>query len=119
MLKILTDECVHTDLVSALKQIGHNVRTLKEAGLVGTDDEAVFKLAQQDRRILLTFDRGFGDVFRFNINHAAGVIIILIEQMTREEIISITLDFLNLVKQSEIAGKLAIVNRNKIRIIKR
>lgn len=117
MLKIFADECVHIDLISALKRGGHNVKTARDAGFAGADDSAIFRFAAEDKRILLTFDRGFGDVFRFNIKQSKGIVIILVGQMEREEIINNTLSFFAFIVEHNISGKLAIVGRNRIRII--
>lgn len=117
MLKIFADECVHIDLISALKQGGHNVKTARDSGFAGADDYAIFMFAAKDERILLTFDRGFGDVFRFNIKQSKVIVIILVGQMDREEIINNTLSFFAFIAEHNIGGKLAIVGRNRIRII--
>ena len=68
MLKFFADECINKDIVMALRQQGFDVLTVREAGLTGADDENVLKFASENKRILLTFDRGFGDIFRFNIS---------------------------------------------------
>ena len=120
MFKVLADECVHTDVITTIKEHGFDVVSVKEAGLTGCGDEEIFNFAIESKRILLTFDRGFGDIFRFNISKSAGVVIILVGQMNRKEIIKITLGFfLFIVKQADVGGYLAIVGRNKIRIAKR
>lgn len=60
MLKILADECVHRDLVEALKNEEFDILSVKDIEK-GADDVRVFELAKESRRALLTFDRGFGD----------------------------------------------------------
>ena len=90
--------------------------TAKEAGLSGADDQAIYDFAKEKGRALLTFDRDFGDIFRFDIARSAGVVIVLISKMTRQEIIDITLGFLSLPEKLELAGKLVIIGKNKIRI---
>jgi predicted nuclease of predicted toxin-antitoxin system len=42
-MKILADECVHKDLVAALRQAGFEVLTAAEANLSGTTDERLFE----------------------------------------------------------------------------
>lgn len=116
MLKLMADECIHNDVILALRQNGFDVLTIKEAGLTGSDDEIIFNFAQDKQRILLTFDRSFGDIFHFNITKSSGVIIVLISQMTKNEVINILLNFLNLIKNQGIDGKLVIIGKTKIRI---
>lgn len=49
-MKILADECIHTDLVSALKQADLDVLTASEVGLTAQTDEAVFTTAVSLKR---------------------------------------------------------------------
>lgn len=119
MLKLFADECIHADLISAIKKRGFDIITVKDAGLNGASDDQIFKFALKNQRILLTFDREFGDVFRFNISHTGGIIIILIEQLNHEDLINIILNFLSFINPGDIDGKLVIVGRNRIRIIDR
>ena len=127
MLKLLADECIHADMVLALRQSDFDVRTVRQASLAGTDDEAVFAYAAANDFVLLTFDRGFGDIFRFSIAKSPGVIIVLLNQMPLTEATQVLLGFVShVVKQMEVnvldmglKGKLAIIGKNKIRIIGR
>lgn len=116
MIKILADECIHTDLVLALRQENFDILTVKESGLTGSDDATIYQKAEENGRILLTYDRGFGDIFRFNIFKGSGIIIILISQMSKQEIINITLAYFNLIKSTDIGGKLIIIGKHKIRV---
>lgn len=118
--KFLADECVNTDVVLGLRQAKIDVLTVREAGLTGSDDDAIFNFALENKRVLLSFDRGFGDIFRFNISKSYGVIIILIGQMSKSEIVKIILTFLTAIKtDAGLRGKLAILGKTRIRLINR
>ena len=119
MLKFFADECINIDIVLALRQSGFDVLTVKDAGLTGTDDDTIFNFSRDNKRILLTFDRGFGDIFRFNISKSSGVIVILISQMSRDGIIGILSKFISLIQDQGFDGKLAIIGKTRIRISER
>ena len=119
MLKILADECIHTDLVKALSDNGLDVVTVSQLGLSGKSDEVIFKQAIKSKRILLTFDRGFGDIFRFNISSGQGIVIILPSQMTKEELIALPLAFFKSYQKGKLTGKLVIIGKTRIRISER
>lgn len=127
MFRLLADECIHADMVLALRQNGFEIQTVKEAGLAGADDEAVFSYAVANDLIIFTFDRGFGDIFRFSISKSPGIIIILVNQMLLTEAAQVMIGFMShVVKQMSVdvldmglKGKLAIIGKNKIRIIGR
>lgn len=119
MFKILADECINTDIIIALQEHGFNILAAKVAGLSGKSDEDVFGFAQKSKRILLTFDRGFGDIFRFNIRQSFGVIILLIHNISKAEIVNIPLAFFSMLTKRNLEGKLVIISKRKIRIIER
>ncbi len=81
----------------ALRNEGFDVLTIADLKLNGVSDETVFKNVVKHKRVLLTYDRGFGDIFRFDISKSYGIIVVLISQMTREEIIKLTIGFLKMV----------------------
>ncbi len=120
MLKLFVDECINWDIVFALRQSGFDTLTVKDAELIGSDDETIFKFACENKKVLLTYDRGFGDIFRFNISKSNGVIIILTGRMKKDEIINIVLSFMSTAdKQIDLRGKLVIIGKSKIRITER
>lgn len=117
MYRILADECIHKDLVEALRSSGHHVTTICEVNLSGATDSEVFIYACENKLTLLTFDRGFGDIFNFEISKSNGVVIELINQMEKSEIIEIALAFFS--QERDINGKLVIMGKTKIRISER
>ncbi|MCU0653635.1 MAG: DUF5615 family PIN-like protein [Candidatus Pacebacteria bacterium] len=120
MIKIFADECVNKDIIEALKNDGCDVMSVFEAGLVGRDDDEIFHFAAERKRILLTFDRGFGDVFRFNIANSSGVVILLASQFSGREIIDTISKFFRIMETSGgLNKKLALIGKNKVRIISR
>ena len=57
---LLTDENIHPDVISYLRQHEHNVRSVVEDDLIGQSDRAVLRTAYADGRIVLTHDSDFG-----------------------------------------------------------
>ena len=120
MFKIFADECINLDVIFALRQSGFDTLTVKDAELTGSDDETIFEFACENKRILLTYDRGFGDIFRFDMSKSGGVIIVLTGKMEKNEIVNIVLTFISTInKQADLCGKLVIIGKSKIRITER
>ena len=67
--------------------------------------------------MLFTFDRGFGNIFSFDILNSSGVLIELINLMEKDEMINIVTTFLS--ENRDLTGKLIIIGKSKIRIIER
>ncbi len=119
-IKLLADECVHKDVVIALKNLGFDVVSIFDVNMLGASDDAVLAKAIELKRVLITHDRGFGDIFRYQISKTWGVLIFLISHMDKEEIVSMILGFLSSAKSGDASfkGFLTIVAKNRIRRIK-
>ena len=57
MARLYADEDFHYDVVQRLRQSGHDVVTVQEAGRSGGDDPKVLADAIADQRAVLTFNR--------------------------------------------------------------
>jgi hypothetical protein len=74
----LADECVDAALVSRLRGAGHDVVYVAELAS-GISDTEVLQLAQSNGRVLLTEDKGFGElVFRSKLT-VPGVVLLRID----------------------------------------
>jgi predicted nuclease of predicted toxin-antitoxin system len=63
-MRWLVDECVAAALVHELRAAGHDASYMADGG-PGTVDASVLQLAHEQKRLLLTEDKDFGDlVFR-------------------------------------------------------
>ena len=76
-MKFLADECCDHGLVGALRQSGHDVLYVLESKR-GATDEDVLALAFDDRRIIITEDKGFGELVYRLKKPAHGIILIRI-----------------------------------------
>mgnify|MGYP006304607853 CR=1 FL=1 len=115
MPKIFADQCVHTDLVKALKTEGFELVTAAENSMQEATDPEIFSYAQEKKMVLLTFDRGFGNPTIFEIQDSPGIVIILIEKMSKETIVEKTLQFFESKQVKDLKGKLFIVEPTRVR----
>ena len=76
MARLLANENVPTDVVAALRVDGHDVASMREVG-PSSPDEVVLALALAEGRLLLTFDKDFGELaFRRGLTATHGVILL-------------------------------------------
>ena len=73
-MRFLADECLHIEIVAALRQAGHEVATIASLD-TGATDETVLERAASDRAILLTADKGFGEMVMARGAAASGVVL--------------------------------------------
>lgn len=72
-MKILVDEHIPLATVRTLRLLGHDVVDIRGTDLEGLDDDRLWELAQSQRRILITTDKGFAR--RRHLPHAGTLIV--------------------------------------------
>jgi len=84
-MRILAEENVPRPVVDALRERGHDVLNLREI-LRGADDRTVLRRAQADSRVVLTFDKDFGELaFRAGLPAACGVVLFRLSGASPDE----------------------------------
>lgn len=74
-MRFLADMGVSLRVVEWLQLQGHDATHLRGQGLQRLPDLAIFRKAVAERRILLTFDLGFGEIAALSADESAGVIL--------------------------------------------
>lgn len=77
-----------------LRSLGFDSKSLITAGLDGLEDLAVMALARKERRILVTFDLDFGELYYFSPGKNFGVIILRLDDQSVESVHAILAMFL-------------------------
>ena len=73
-MKLLADENIPLASVRDLRDFGHDVISIAERS-PGMSDEEVLRLAQAEHRVVVTFDRDFGEMgFRRRLPAPAGIL---------------------------------------------
>ena len=73
-MHFLVDQDVYKLTVDRLKELGHDVITVKELGMARASDEDLLRVAEDQNRILVTRDKDFGEFLFFKDKISAGVI---------------------------------------------
>jgi predicted nuclease of predicted toxin-antitoxin system len=74
-LRILANENFPGPLIRELRRRGHDVASVKEF-MRGAEDRSVLAHAQEEARLVVTFDKDFGELaYRFNLPSSSGVIL--------------------------------------------
>jgi len=114
-LKLLLDENVSPEVFVALQFHHYDIKSVRE-NYKGFPDEEIAKIAIEETRTIITYDLGFGELFR---NFGASSIILRLRSKKSSHVIEHLLRFLNQVKESDIdlRDKLAVVTEGRIRIV--
>ncbi|MHA1134942.1 MAG: DUF5615 family PIN-like protein [Candidatus Thorarchaeota archaeon] len=63
-MKLLADECIEKSIIKHLKNNGFEISSIAEL-MPGTSDNSIIKFAKENKSVLLTADKDFGElVFR-------------------------------------------------------
>jgi predicted nuclease of predicted toxin-antitoxin system len=113
-MRLLANENFPLDAVEALRENGHDVTWIREAAR-GSRDEQVLALAQQEDRILITFDKDFGELaFRSRLPSTSGVILFRISTPSSQHVASVAVQALE--SRSDWAGHFSVIEDRRIRM---
>jgi len=100
--------------IRLLRNTGHNVVSVAEE-TPGAKDETVLKRAHAENRIILTFDRDYGElIYRYKLFAPDGIVYFRFDPSTPEEPAKILLNILDKDKIL-ISGKFTVIERNRLR----
>lgn len=112
-MRLLANENIPLATVEVLRQAGEDVVSVTEDS-PGASDEAVIEWARQEGRIVVTFDRDYGElVFHHRLPPPAGVLYMRFEPESPIEPAA----FIARLKEDgvELEGRFTMVNRDGIR----
>lgn len=115
-MKFFLDENLSPQHAAELRSNGHDVYSVAEVGLSGAKDEQILQFAIENQRVLITLDADFAHILRFPPAHTPGVLRLKVHPPTEEGIRQTLQRALSLLVNTDLAGCLAVVDENKIRI---
>lgn len=84
-MKLLANENLPLDVVEALRNAGYEVAWIR-ADSPGVDDATILARAVAEERVLLTFDKDFGELaFRHGLLATCGIILLRITATSSQE----------------------------------
>jgi len=114
-LRILTDETVANSTIALLRHLGHDVADVREVGLGGSADEDIAALAKSERRVVITHDKGFGDLLRFEPGSHCGAIVLRLRLPTPDATNAVLSTFVCSVPDDYAFGRLIILSERGFR----
>jgi len=113
-MRLLANENFPLDAVEALREDGHDVAWIREDAR-GSKDEQVLARAHQEDRILVTFDKDFGELaFRSKLSSAGGIILFRITAISSQHIAQVAVQALT--SRTDWAGHFSVIEDQRIRM---
>jgi len=113
-MKFLANENVAGDAVIALREKGHDVAWTR-TDAPGSKDEDVLARAIAEQRILITFDKDFGELaFHAHLPAICGIILFRIPSPSSVVVANAIVAAIE--SRSDWAGHFSVIDENKIRM---
>lgn len=113
-MRILADENFPGDAVAALRAHRHDVLWVR-ADAPGISDREVLGLAQTESRIVITFDKDFGELaFRFGLPASSGIVLFRLSPMSAVGVARIAVAAF--ATRTDWAGSFSVVENDRIRM---
>lgn len=109
-MRILVDENIPLISVKQLREMGHDVLDIRGTSDEGMSDELLWDKAHQERRLLITTDRGFS---HHRDREHYGILIISLRMPNRHKINERIIEAMNLFSSDQWADLLVIM-RDKV-----
>lgn len=115
-MRIKLDENLPTDAKTYIASIGHDVDTVADEGLTGVPDHVVVAAATRDERLLITLDRGVGDIRKFPLGTHAGIAVLRLDTFGRTAVNDSIARLLAFEHVEQLAGCVVVVRGHLVRV---
>ena len=88
-MRLFADENLYEPIIAHLRSLGHDVLSIRDAGLSGISDDEVYKRACKENLVIVTMDRDFARTFSFPPEKCGGIIVVKIYKRTVDETLTI------------------------------
>lgn len=115
-MKLKLDENLSRHLKVELASLGHDVSTAAEEDLLSKPDVSIAAAAQAEGRMLLSLDLHFADIRRFPPGTHPGIVLFRPPRLGPLMVNRFVRDFVAHQDLSALAGTLAIVESDRVRV---
>lgn len=115
-MRFLIDENIFPKITSYLRSLGHDVKSLHEEGFFRITDDEIIQMAKNEDRIIITFDKHFGNILKYPPSTTAGIIHIRIHPPLLDDILPAMDSLFKRYNFSSFHGKLIVLSKSGYRV---
>ena len=113
-MRLLANENFPADAIEALRKRGHDVAWIR-TDAPGSTDHQVLERAQAENRILVTFDKDFGELaFRTKLPSSSGVVLFRISLPSSEHIARVAVQVLE--SRTDWSDHFSVIEDTRVRM---
>lgn len=115
-MRIKLDENLPRSAVTPLIDAGHDVDTTHTERLDGAEDPDVLAAATADDRLVLTLDRGFGDIRAHPPGTHVGILVVRLDNQSADEVERTLERIVASLDLEDLAGSVAVWRDGSLRV---
>jgi len=115
-VRVKLDENLHTRLAEVFTAAGHDTDTVADEGLLGAEDASVSAAATAAGRLVITLDRGFGDIRMYPPGTHAGVVVLRLDDHSFPAAKVALEQLVRDVKLDDLGGSVAVYREGDLRV---
>lgn len=115
-MKFKVDENLPSEVTALLREVGHDSLSVLDQTLGGADDDKIFNVCREEKRILVTLDLDFANVQAYPPSMGCGIIVLRLVWQDKNTVIAAVRRLLSILKRESPKRKLWIVEGERIRI---
>ena len=115
-VRLKVDEDLPAEIAELLSSYGHDALTVAAQGWMGMPDAILWPWVQDERRWLITADKGFANLRRYSPGSHAGVILLRAHEESRRTYLSLAGIALERLSLDELTGAIVVVTDRGIRV---
>ncbi|MFP4151103.1 MAG: DUF5615 family PIN-like protein [Candidatus Aenigmatarchaeota archaeon] len=115
-MKFFFDENMPLSSAEALSDLGHEVEHVRTAGMCGADDEEIAEYAKEEKAVLVTKDKEFGNILLYPKGSHYGLVIVRLPYSYAAEKITGHLEqFVRGIDLEELVGYITVLELGRYR----
>lgn len=115
-MKVKLDENVPRSASQVLDAAGHDVDTVVDEDLTGASDPRVVAAAAATGRLLITLDRGLGDIRTYPPGSHAGILVLRPPAQSAQAVVAMLTELVAAHDLATLFGAIAIAQRGLLRV---
>ena len=117
-MKLKLDENLPESLVAELATLNHDADNVRQEGMAGRDDPAVWAAAQAAGRFLITQDLDFSDVRRFQPGTHHGLLLVRLPEAGRAALTRRIVEVFQTEDVGSWTGCFVVLSGHKLRVLR-
>lgn len=120
MIKFLLDANLSPITAQFLRSLDFDIKSITEGKLGSLKDVEVVELAKKEKRIIITFDLDFGEIYHTKEGGTVGIMVLRIKNQTPEDVNRILKNFISIYRRrvQENPTSLMIIKEKRVRFVK-